>query len=70
MKNIIPATALLAVLALTTCGMAADLSAEAQYWDKRVAEFPAWAGETDDAPRLQRAVYASANKLLFVPGGD
>ena len=49
---------------------AADRSAEAQYWDRSVSEFPALAGETDDAPRLQRAVNASANKVLFVPAGD
>ena len=54
-------------LALAACGAAADKSAEAQYWDKSVADFPALAGEADDAPRLQRAVDASANKVLFVP---
>lgn len=56
--------------ALAACGAEADRSAEAQYWDRSVAEFPALAGETDDAPRLQRAVDASANKVLFVPAGD
>ena len=56
--------------ALAACGAEADRSAEAQYWDRSVAEFPAFAGETDDAPRLQRAVDASANKVLFVPAGD
>ena len=56
--------------ALAACGAEADRSAEAQYWDKSVAEFPLLAGEADDAPRLQRAVDASANKVLFVPAGD
>ena len=56
--------------ALAACGAESDKSAEAQYWDRSVAEFPALAGETDDAPRLQRAVDASANKVLFVPAGD
>jgi len=58
------------VVAMGLCGAAADRSAEAQYWDRSVGEFPALAGETDDAPRLQRAVDASANKVLFVPAGD
>ena len=58
------------VVALGLCGAAADRGAEAQYWDRSVGEFPALAGETDDAPRLQRAVDASANKVLFVPAGD
>ena len=58
------------VVALGLCGAAADRGVEAQYWDRSVGEFPALAGETDDAPRLQRAVDASANKVLFVPAGD
>ena len=56
--------------ALAACGAAADRSVEVQYWDRSVSEFPAQEGETDDAPRLQRAVDASANKVLFVPAGD
>ena len=68
MKN--TTIALFAAMTLAACGAAADRSAEAQYWDRSVSEFPALAGETDDAPRLQRAVDASANKVLFVPAGD
>ena len=60
MKN--TTIALFAAMTLAACGAAADRSAEAQYWDRSVAEFTALAGETDDAPRLQRAVDASANK--------
>ena len=34
--------------ALVACGAEADRSAEAQYWDRSVSEFPALAGETLD----------------------
>ena len=58
------------VVALGLCQMAEAVSGEPQYWDRSVAEFPRIAGETDDAPRLQRAVHACANQVLFVPSGD
>ena len=64
---------LLIVLAAAFCVLAvcaAERCEEAQYWDHSVDECPALPGETDDQPRLQRAVYACANKVLFVPAGD
>lgn len=39
-------------------------------YDHSVAEFPRLAGETDDTPRLQRAVDACERGVLFVPKGD
>ena len=38
--------------------------------DRSLAEFPRFAGETDDAPRFQRAVDACTCAVLTVPGGD
>ncbi|MBR3923839.1 MAG: hypothetical protein IKJ45_12050, partial [Kiritimatiellae bacterium] len=38
--------------------------------DNNLADFPRYKGETDDAPRFQRAVDASASGVLTVPGDD
>lgn len=38
--------------------------------DSSVADFPRLAGERDDAPRIQRAVDASAARVLRFPAGD
>lgn len=67
------------VVALTLCVgagsvRAADCAACADagggYWDRSAAAFAARPGETDDAPRLQRAVDACANQVLFIPAGE
>jgi hypothetical protein len=38
--------------------------------DASVADFPRLAGETDDAPRLQRAIDATTGGVLYLPRGD
>jgi len=38
--------------------------------DNNLADFPRYKGETDDAPRFQRAIDASASGVLTVPGDD
>lgn len=38
-------------------------------YDQTVANFPRLPGETDDAPRLQRAIDAASEGILFVPKG-
>ena len=37
--------------------------------DHTLCEFPAQAGETDDAPRIQRAIQATPNGVLTIPRG-
>ena len=64
---------LIMVMAGVFCVLAVnaqDKCRDVEYWDHSVDEFPALPGETDDQPRLQRAVHACANKVLFVPAGD
>ena len=39
-------------------------------WDANLADFPRFAGETDDAPRFLRAVAAAPNGVLRVPKGE
>ena len=38
--------------------------------DTSAADFPRLAGETDDAPRLQRAIDATKGGVLYLPRGD
>ena len=38
-------------------------------YEKNVADFPRLSGETDDAPRIQRAIDAAAGGELYVPKG-
>ena len=38
--------------------------------DASVAEFPRLAGETNDAPRIQRAIDATKGGVLYLPRGD
>ena len=38
--------------------------------DASVGNFPRLAGETDDAPRVQRAIDATAGGILYLPRGD
>lgn len=47
-----------------------DADVEGGYWDQNAGAFKALPGESDDAPRLQRAVDACANKVLFIPAGE
>lgn len=47
-----------------------SLAAAAQTCDRTLADFPRLPGETDDAPRLQRAVNALPEGSLYVPKGD
>ena len=57
----------LAMLFLTGCCIAekkANLDA-----DHTLCEFPVQAGETDDAPRIQRAIQATPNGVLTIPRG-
>jgi len=39
-------------------------------WDANIADFPRLAGETDDAPRFMRAVFAAPNGVLRIPKGE
>ena len=38
--------------------------------DANLGDFPRLAGETDDAPRFQRAIAAAADGVLAVPKGE
>ena len=60
-----------AALGVTLCmGMfSASAAAIPPTCDRSAGDFPRRAGETDDAPRLQRAIDASSGDTLFVPSG-
>ena len=55
---------------LTAAALAAWTAAALAVEDHSLKEFPRLAGETDDAPRFQRAVDACTGAVLTVPGGE
>ena len=60
-----------AALGVTLCMGASYASTAAipLVCDRSAGDFPRRTGETDDAPRLQRAIDASSGDTLFVPSG-
>ena len=57
-------------LAAAVLAVALEARAESGYWDRSVGDFPRLADESDDSPRLQRAVDACRGGVLFVPAGE
>lgn len=66
-KRLLTASFLLAIVAFcasSAFGAAPDAA------DTSLTDFPRLAGETDDAPRLQRAIDATKGGILYLPRGD
>ncbi len=66
-KRLLTASFLLAIVAFcasSAFGAAPDAA------DTSLTDFPRLAGETDDAPRLQRAIDATKGGVLYLPRGD
>lgn len=61
------AAAMLAVMALVGCQHVVREGA----WDANVADFARLSGETDDAPRIRRAIEAAGkNGIAYIPRGE